>query len=363
MILTELVQKNESLIEKFNLKAYFEAKNYAIAGALVALEITNEVQKNYIKNIDKNQAEDEILMHLYGMLQALFVSVDGLYALSYELSGSKKYININQNPEMRELKHIRNDVVGHPANRNIRSVGNAYCILQKNKLSTREFTYYICSDKGIKERKVKLVNLIEAYYLETNELLKVLFNISDSAIANEFLFEAMDKIIRKFPETGYVKDLEDLYHNYIDKYPTATKKQDRFIWRYELVRSIIDYNFSSSNQLINELKEDIIYLELEKTYVILTGKPFFDKYIHSFGTLIKSMYRFLRKNVDLCQHKDYLCDMSHPLFFDTFAKFKERAKTNPTVSLYLEVVEELIKIDNSDLVYAYMLPLKNFKQK
>lgn len=363
MVLDELVKKNEDLIERFNVKAYLEAKNFAVVGAIAALEITNEVQKNFVKNIDIPQTEDEMLMHLYGMLQALFVSVDGLYALAYELSGSKKFININQNADMRELKHIRNDVVGHPANRNIRTQGNAYCILQKEKLSTKEFTYFICSDRKIEERKVDLVSLIKSYYIEANALLKVLFNISNSGIANERLFELMEKVLRAFPNNDYLSKLDSLYNDYLLKYPDATKKQDRFVWRYELIKKIINYDFNSNDELIEELKNDIIYMELEKTYTLLAGKPFFDKYIHSYGTLVKSMYRFLRKNNDLYSIKDYLCDMSHPLFYDTFLKFKSKARLNPTVSIYLSCVNTLIEKNDSDLVYAYMLPVKNFKKK
>ncbi len=363
MALEKLVSVNEDLIEKFNIKAYREQQNYAVVGALAALEITNEVQKCYIKNIDIDKTIDEALMNLYGMLQSLFVSVDGLYALSYELGGSKKFINLNQNNDMRELKHIRNDIVGHPANRNLRSKGNAYCILEKDKLSSKALSYLICSERGYERRNINLVSLINSYYEEANSLLKTLYDLSNTTIQNEYLCDLANKALRAYPDLLYKDYLAELYKTYLEKYPNASKKQHRFIWRYELINKVIEYEPILEDEEIKGLKDDILFMEILKAYNIITGKPLFDKYIHKYNTLVKAMYRFLRKNPDLYHLKDYLIDYSHPLFYDTFLKFRKRSAKNPCVTKYLDLINDLINKDDGDLIYAYMLPVKDFKIK
>lgn len=358
MDISNLVRSNEDLIEKFDVKVYEQEKNYPVLGALQALEITNEVQKYYVKNIDKDKNIDELLMQLYGMLQSLFVSVDALYALSYALVGSKKFLNINQNKDMRELKYIRNDVVGHPANRNIRTKGEAYCFLDKKSLTSKTFKYLICSEKGIDVRNVDLVSLVSAYYVEANNALNNLFNLAKISIANDHLINLARRMINEFPNPSYLDTLNQIYTYYLDKYKNARASEHRFLWRYYLVELINKYQFKNISKLGKELKEDIIYIELEKIYTILSGMKV-TKRLYKYHTLYKSLNRFIRKNRDLAQVKDILCDFSHPLFLTTFNKFVKKAKNNPTVTEYLDYVKELILANEADLVYAYMVPLKN----
>lgn len=363
MDINKLVRMNEDLIESFNLKAYQDAKNYAVIGALAALEITNEVQKYYVTHLDEKKEIDALLMNLYGMLQSLFVSVDALYAMSYELVGSKKFINLNQNEDMRELKHIRNDVVGHPANRSLRGEGNSYCILEKEGLNSYHFSYMICNNAGCSKREVDLIRLVSAYYEEANAVLNNLLVVSKTGIQNEFLENLAEKVLTLYPNKAYIDELNLLYQKYITKYPDANKKQHRFVWRYELVNKINDFRFAKITKLGLELKTDILFLEIEKIYTIITGKPNYNKKLHKNGTLLKSMYRFVRKNPDLYAIRENLYDFGHPHFYDTFMKFKKKAKNNPTVREYLGYIEELIKLEESDLIYAYMVPLKKYEIK
>ena len=355
MDLVKLVEENEYLIEKFNIKAYFNNKDYAVVGALTALEITNEVQKCYSDNLNKEKVISEKLMTLYGLLQSLFVSIDGLYELAYLISGSKKFININQNKELRNLKHIRNDVVGHPANRNTRSRETAYCILDKNSLTNSKFTYFICKKSEIETRNVEILPLIAAYYVETNSLLKSLLNISNLNLGNEHLIVLITNMLKKFPYQNLLFDLDKLYNEYLTKYKEKDIR-NRFVWRYELIKKI--YNFNKFT-IDLDLKEDVIYLQLAKLYNIISAKTL-NKTSH--GNVIKLFYRFLRKNLDLYNERIYLCDISHPYFNETLNKFIKRAKNNKNAQYYLKTLAELAAINESDLVYAYALPIKNFKK-
>lgn len=355
MTLEKYVEENEYLIEKFNIKAYLTKKNYAVVGALAALEITNEVQKYFASIMNKENDLSARLMHLYGFLQSLFVSIDGLYELAYLISGSKKFININQNKDLRNLKHIRNDVVGHPANRNTRQQEAAYCILDKNSMTNTTFTYLICKDKEIIKKEVELIPLVIAYYEETNSLLKSLLNISNQTLGNSHLILLINNLIKKYPYPNYLNDLDIIYNDYIEKYNNKEIK-NRFVWRYSLIKEIAKFNHIEINK---DLKEDVIYLQLAKLYNIITAKVL-NKTSH--GDTIKLTYRFLRKNLDLYNERVYLCDMSHPFFNETLNKFMRRAKNNKTVTYYLDILAKLSDLGYSDLVYAYALPIKNFKK-
>lgn len=356
MSLEKHVEENEYLIEKFNVKAYLDKKDYAVVGALAALEITNEVQKYFARTIENDKSTDEKLMNLYGFLQSLFVSIDGLYELSYLVSGSKKFININQNKDLRNLKHIRNDVVGHPANRNTRSKEEAYCILDKDSITNTSFNYLICKDKEIIKKEVKLIPVVNAYYEETNMLLKSLLNISNQTLGNSHLILLITNLIKKYPYKGYLKDLDVIYNDYFERFNNKELK-NRFVWRYALIKEIEEFK---DFDIDSELKEDVIYLQLAKLYNIISAKTITKT---SHGDIIKLTYRFLRKNLDLYNDRVYLCDMSHPYFNETLNKFIKRASKNKDVLYYLDILAKLSDLGYSDLVYAYALPIKNFKKK
>lgn len=355
MTLEELVAENEYLIEKFNIKAYQTKKDYAVVGALCALEITNEVQKFFSSTLELEKDCSEKLMHLYGLLQSLFVSIDALYELAELISGSKKFININQNSDLRNLKHIRNDVVGHPANRSTRSKEAAYCILDKETITNTNFTYFICKQSQITTRQVELIPLVMAYYKETNMLLSSLLNISNLTIGNEHLVLLITNLVKRYPYSSYLKDLEKIYHDYMERYKDKTI-MNRFVWRYDLIKKIEEFRTFTIDK---DLKDDVIYLQLAKLYNIITAKNLVRT---SHGDIIKLTYRFMRKNLDLFNERVYLCDMSHPYFNETLNKFLKRASKNRSVLYYFEVLAKLADLGESDLVYAYALPLKNFKK-
>lgn len=348
------VLKNEELIESFDVKAYKEKKNYAVYGALAALEVTNEVQKCYFEE-GATEDKSKLLMNLYGLLQSLFVSIDALYQLSYKITNSKKFININMDPNLRELKHIRNDVVGHPANRNTRYNYNAYCILDKNSLTKDSFSYHIYSDFNVKEKKVNLLNIVNAYYTETNKILKTLLNATDKE--NLHVLVLAEEALKLFPKPIYLEKLENLYKEYLDRYPNAERKQHRFIWRYDLIKQLLDYDVSYSDMLI-ELKEDVIYLELQKIYTLITDKSNYYSFNHKYGLLYKALNRFFIKNSDLNNYKKYLLDFSSPYFNDIFNEVKNRVRVTDHLYVYVKLVEKLIEENNSDLIYAFMLVIK-----
>ena len=153
-----LVKENRDRINKFDIDFFKKEKNYQILSALSALKTTNDIQASFLKE-ENNLDKGDYALRLYALLQALFVSIDSLYAMAYGLTKSRSFININANPDLRLLKYIRNDVVGHPSNR-IVSDDIDFCVLDDSSITKEEFNYYIYSKEEIKKKTVKINDII-----------------------------------------------------------------------------------------------------------------------------------------------------------------------------------------------------------
>jgi hypothetical protein len=112
---------------------------------------------------------------LFGLLQGLFVAIDCLYTIGRSTSLNKMMININQNIVLREIKHIRNDIVGHPSYRYYEDNVVGFCALDIENLIEDELVYdsVVYVDHTIKTTKhrVKMLEVIKQYYQESNEVL------------------------------------------------------------------------------------------------------------------------------------------------------------------------------------------------
>ena len=158
----DLINQYKSKVERFDYKYFLDRKHYQIASALSALGATISIANAYYEE-EGTLTEDEYILRLYALLQGLFVSVDALYSLAYSLTNSKNFININNNPHMRNLRYVRNNVVGHPANRIIGVKEIAYCILDMNRVSKNFFTYNIYTKDSIKNVTVDINELTSSF--------------------------------------------------------------------------------------------------------------------------------------------------------------------------------------------------------
>lgn len=131
-----------------------------------------------------------MILRLYGLLQALFVCIDSLYTLTFKITGTKNFININDNKALRELKYIRNDVVGHPTNR-IVDDKTEYAILNPDDIKKDEFTYSVFSDVEYKKHVI-FKNLLTAYKEEAFKLLTALDSYVTSAKTPYLLDDAIN---------------------------------------------------------------------------------------------------------------------------------------------------------------------------
>ena len=140
-----------------------------MASALGALDTSSCIIDAYLIE-EPSLSKEEYILRLYALLQGLFVSVDSLYSFTYALTGSKNFININNNIYLRNLKYVRNNVVGHPANR-IYGGNDAYCILDNDRITKNFFSYNIYTKDNIKSITVDTNELIYSYLKEANNLL------------------------------------------------------------------------------------------------------------------------------------------------------------------------------------------------
>lgn len=360
-MLKELILENEKKIEVFDIGFYKENKNYPVIAALSALETTNEIQKSYYSLEDKEASFN--VLKLYALLQSLFVSVDSLYALAFSLTKSKSFINLNKNQILRELKYIRNDVVGHPANRMYNSSTLSYCILDAKSVTRNTFSYDIYSGQGVERRCIDINQLVQSFYEESNALLTELYTLAKSEEKNNKLANLSLELFNSFDMNGnYLKLLEQLKQEYASLYPNANSNQHRFLWRVEMIERLL--SFSSENEDIKELVSYCVGLEIIKIYQLFSGKNYPLQLRRRPPFLVSSMYRFLKNNKSALVHIDKITDMKHPLMKASLQSLLQLAlrKNAKGAIQYLEVLKNLYEKQEDDLLYAMSLPLKEYKK-
>ena len=358
----DLIKENERKISKFDFNFYLKNKNFSIAAAIKALDTTNEIQKAYFKNTENLEREDYIL-RLYALLQGLFVSIDSLYSLALTLTKSKSYININDNISLRQLKYIRNDVVGHPSNRVLNSDVLAYCILDDESIDLNGFSYRIYTPDEVIEKNVDINTILEAYYKEANSLLDELYSIAKNDLSKSKLETYISKVVDDYYlGYDYISSLEDFINEYKMIYKNAKREQHRIIWRYELIKSLTDYG---KNDFEKDISCYCIGIEIIKIYELIFGIPCKIDNKKSLPDGIAFFYRFINKNKDLSSMLDYLVDTSNPLFSKTINKLKNYAakKGFKAASNYLDMIERAYNDSNYDITYALCLPIKQYKRK
>lgn len=362
-MLEKLILENEQQIKRFELDYYLKQKNYPVAAALAALDTTNQIQKCYFE-LDKIELSSEAILRLYALLQSLFVSIDSLYSLAYSLTKSKGFININKNPELRELKFIRNDVVGHPANRIYNATTLAYCILDSSSITKDSFSYHIYSGKGVEEKKIDVDRMVLTFYQESNALLQELFDVAKkNRTMNRLVSIAMQALDHYSMDGDYQTSLDLLKQQYLKQYVHANSHQHRVLWRLELIEEL--QQFHTDHEQVEELVHYAIGLEIVKLYQLLSGKVYDVSLRKKTPYLVSCFYRFLNKQKAMLQYIDKITDMKHPLFKSSMQAMKEKAEQihNEGVLAYLSLLEDLYVRGEDGLLYSLSLPIREYKKR
>ena len=358
--LNDLLGSNEKLIDRFNLDYYFSTKKYDVVAAIKALNNSNMIQKSYFKLTNNLDVCDHILK-LYALLQSLFVAIDSLYALTYGIVKTKSFININNNKKLRELKYIRNDVVGHPSNRLIKENVIAYAILDDESITDDSFSYKIYTQDEIIKKDVIIRDLIISYYEEANYLLDELYKMSNNDIKLDDLKNKIINVLDRFNKNkDYLELLDDFIAEYKNKYLVIDNK-NRIIWRSNLVKKLS--KLESMDKKISEVINYATKLEIVKIYEQILNVRYKDEYNIPLPEYIGNTYRFFNRNRHLVNYISYLTNVDNPLFLNTVEYLRKEAyKVNNSIYKYFDLI---IKYYNEDLeiAYALCLPIKNYKAK
>lgn len=358
----DLVLENERLIEQFNISEYLDSKLYQIAASLAALETTNEIAKSFTNKRDDDLPKEDHILRLYALLQGLFVSIDSLYALTLALTRSKSNINLNNNKYIRQIKYIRNDVVGHPSNRVLGTDNVAYCILDNSSIDAYKFSYQIYTEDSILVKDIILDDLLKAYYEESNILLKQLYSFSLNEGNKIRIKSKVSLMLDSYLMGGsYQDELDEVIKKYKEKYKDATKDTNRVIWRYTLINKL--ENIECQNVDEKELINYCIGLELVKIYELVTNTKFnFKKKLPKY---VSSMYRFLKQNKKAKSYLKYLVDSDHPIFkLNIELLYNEALKVGYTAVIeYLDLIKKYLNMGELELVYALNLPIKAYNKK
>jgi hypothetical protein len=285
-------------------------RNHRMISAYLMLENVDLMVDRYFKF--EAFEKGDILLKVFGLLQALFVGVDSLYDLSIGITANKYYININQNKIMHQLKYIRNDIVGHPTNRTYDQGKIGFSILDLDQLTNENLKYktYVY-DKNVIDtvfQDVSIAKLIRAYHLEKDVLLKDLLVFLKTDVGGTILPE----LIFDLYQTRQMHLLEKIEKTFYDVYGVKNPNH-RLIWRLNLVKVCFKWheedleletfvNYILSTQIIKLYK---IALDLDRRRLNL---PY-----AKVPKILSATYKFLDKNHDLLPYLENLHDFDHPL--------------------------------------------------
>jgi hypothetical protein len=296
---------------------------------------------------DKGRDHGEMLIDVFGLLQALFVGVDALYDLSIGLTSYKYHININQNNVLHTLKYIRNDIVGHPTHRTYSQGGQGFSILDMNRLSKENIYYktyiYKKNRLEIKETEVKFSELTQNYKSEKEKLILDLVNYLSLPTKTT---ELPEKVYRLF-ETLNEELLSKVKASFCDKYQLGQTCNHRFIWRANLLSVCLKWHHDDFD--LNQLITYMAKIQASKMYKIaLDIEERSGEKIHiAMPQALTGFYRFVRQNekkaLPLMQN---LHDMSHPLFETDLQEIKQlqQSKWSKLILDWLQDVKEETKV-------------------
>ncbi len=345
----------------FDFNYYINNKDYQFAAAIKALLTTKDIISTYLKETGETYGDN--LIRLYALLQGLFVSIDSLYQMAYSITRSKNFININSNKELRLLKYIRNDVVGHPSNRVLNSSELAFCILNEKSITKERFTYNIYLPNEINEKEVLIYDILSSYFNVSIELLDSLKNLALDEKNNNDLVSLISRVLDDyFKKNNYMYSLDKFINEYNIIYKDSAK-QNRNIFRYEIILKLEKYQTKNGDE--KELINYLIGLLLLKMYESIKGSSFELSLNTRNPKYISQFYRFLNKNKKLVPFISYLNDLDNPLFYNSLSKILVTAEAfnNQAVIKYLTLIKKAYKENKDELVYAFCLPIKNYKYK
>lgn len=334
-------------------------------GTLLNIEILID---EYLKDTKvKNNNGDKIIL-LFGILQGLFVGIDSIYTIGKATGLNKLMINLNQHESLREIKNIRNDVVGHPTYRYYENNSVGYCTLDLDHIEDSKITYFIHTYENnkivIKKRQVDLINSINDYHTELDEILTRTIKFNEVLLSKEKtnLSRLISSLGEKFIRGIYDENLlEDIRVKYSKLFNLPKSANNRVIWRLNL----IDYLFNFHDK--NEYTRYLTYSEIHKLYLLVFNfenkvnnklKYKFIKYKNN------QEFKYLRSQLlrlkDINFKLDILHDSRHPLYNSSIKLLISRFKLDTRCSDLINWIESQVNQSNDSMLYLIGSELKKW---
>jgi len=328
------------------------------------LQSINQLISEYQNNVF-DPAEDQKILNLFGILQGLFVGIDCVYTIGRTLSINKLMINLNQNIVLREIKHIRNDVVGHPSYRFYEDDVVGFCSLDLETVSNANFKYFIYLPKNgkveISSKEINLMDIIGNYFKEITNIFTQT-NILLQSVKEKKNLEFSNLIsLLSFKYAKGVYDfalLDKIYANY-DSFFNINQNNNRVLWRLNLIKYL--YNYKDKNAYV----EYLTYREMYKTYALVYSfeKRINPKLNYHFVKLIQNQeFKLLKIYINKIKKADFnkniLHDYLHPLYIYNMTIVFDFVKDKGDVKSLINWIKEMIDKKEQNMLYLIGSELK-----
>ncbi|CCV64314.1 conserved hypothetical protein [Alteracholeplasma palmae J233] len=335
--------------------------SYKIKGivALSVLEDVDQMIEQFFLRKSLNEAS--IMLDVFGLLQSFFVGIDALYDLSIGTTKYKYNININQNETLKELKFIRNDIVGHPTHRTYQNGMVGFSMIEEKSIKRDTLSYitYVFEKEKqtINKKTIYFHELKEAYLKEKTTLLEeltsFLLNKNDLSKIAPLLEEMFQDALRS---TYDLKDIDELTKLFLENTQIKQDSNHRFLWRTRILKTLYTWKDNEFQDTIDFIILKQIIKISDITYDTLNQKK--EKYQVRLPKAIKQFYLFMRKNEDSLNLLDNLNDKDHPLHL---SDINGLLALNPPIRAK-KLLEWLKTINHGPYVYALGSILKEYKK-
>jgi hypothetical protein len=303
---------------------------------------------------------------LFGILQGLFVGIDCHYTIGRSTLLNKIMININQNDSLREIKHIRNDVVGHPSYRFYNDDSIGFCALDLDHIHDTNFKYIVYSNPNgqvhQEERTVNILEVINNYFTESNAILTQtvsFFNLLSNHEKPELSY-LISVLGFKFidNELDY-KLLEEIKLKYTSLLKLQSDSNNRVLWRVKLISFLFDDH--DKNEYVNFLT----IMEIYKLYSLVYNleKKMNPKLKYKFVNFNKNQdFKLLKVKISKIKKKNFninvLHDFKHPLYMQNMEFLISEFINDNEVSKLVKWINSQVEDKNIDMLYLIGSELK-----
>lgn len=265
----------------------------------------------------KNDDKDDILLDVYGLLQSLFVGIDSLYQLIIGATKYKYHININQNPVLRELKYIRNDVVGHPTNRTYQNGSYGFSIIEDKEIKRTHLSYdtYLIEGKTIKKQSRQIVfqDIIEQYRVEKNktyeDLIAFITKGQHSIASSGLLTRLFQQIMQK---EDALKLVDRIQKEFLKEQSLKKETSNRLLWRLKIIKKLLLWENSQYHDVVDYAVRNEV-LRVYQMNAQLNKRKARMPEVETPDILLSFNKKF-QQNQDLALLTQHFNDRQHPMF-------------------------------------------------